>query len=191
MSTEGWFDEETPKPSNAAVSLGNARNKEQLQGQDEKWEQYHPKQNGVDFSGIHFDSNDNSNIPTFATIEFVTETIQKAVQRVEDNFQQAVYDNMKKDDAKVPDDEKYPADCYSMIALNGPGLWCTKEKPKSFVIFSFGFMVFLFQATFFSMLLFSVINERHGTTQDMGNPGTMSKHDNALIRAFEKFIPPM
>jgi hypothetical protein len=69
---------------------------------------------------------------------------------------------------EIDEDEKYPQDCYSLIALNGPkdGYWSAKEIRS----FCFGLLVFVFQIVFFGLMIFSVVNPEKGTVDDPGNP---------------------
>jgi hypothetical protein len=73
---------------------------------------------------------------------------------------------------EVDEDSKYPRDCYSFIALNGPeknGLWSEK---KSFFVFLFGLMVVAFQLIFISLLLWGEIAVETGTVGYSENPGS-------------------
>jgi hypothetical protein len=68
----------------------------------------------------------------------------------------------------IDNNNKYPEDCYSLIALSGPvsNQW-QKKKIRSF---AFGFVVFLFQMLFLGLLFFGVVHVKLGTVEDPGNP---------------------
>ena len=58
----------------------------------------------------------------------------------------------------LDEDEQYPQDCYSLIALNGKCHWCkTTTKKGSFGFWLFGEAVFLFQLAFGCMILWGVV----------------------------------
>lgn len=73
-------------------------------------------------------------------------------------------------------DSKYPLDCYSLIALNGPVDY--KWPKKELLFFLFGFMVFSFQITFLVLMIFSRVY-MNAADIDSDNP----------IDKFLRFIP--
>ena len=72
-------------------------------------------------------------------------------------------ENTKDDDPN----EKYPRDCHSFIALNGPdgNGWHRKKK----MLFVIGFLVWLLQIFFFLLLILSVSNWTYPTIQQTDN----------------------
>lgn len=77
-------------------------------------------------------------------------------------------------------DTKYPPDCYSMMALNGPtnGKW---EDRQSFIYFMFSLLVFFFQILLLGLAFFSGVDWLRGTVPENDNPGQ---------GFFTHFIPP-
>jgi len=74
--------------------------------------------------------------------------------------------------------EKYPQDCFSFIALNGPTL--RKWSKQKALFFLFGLMPFCFQLTFTMLMIMSVVDEKRGTIKENDNPDT---------GRFAEFIP--
>jgi len=67
-------------------------------------------------------------------------------------------------------DTKYPQDCYSLIALNGPrrnGLWVSNQR---FMFFLFGMTVFLFQTGLLTLSIWSAMDRINGTVGESDNP---------------------
>ena len=75
---------------------------------------------------------------------------------------------------------RYPPDCYSMMALNGPknGRWLNGQR---FLYFMFGFSVFVCQVLLLGLAFYSGIDWKRGTVPENDNPGN---------NFFSHFIPP-
>jgi len=86
-----------------------------------------------------------------------------------------------KEEGESSRNSTYPEDCYSMIALNGPGKNLKWSSRQSFLFFMFGFTVFLFQILLLSLTLYSGVDRKRGTIQENDNPDT---------GFFAAFIPP-
>jgi len=82
------------------------------------------------------------------------------------------------------EDKKYPSDCYSFIALNGPHNdgW----PRKKILFFIFGMTPFFFQTLILVLLVMSVTDEKHGTMPETDNPDGFGDDFSSWIA---KFIP--
>ena len=76
-------------------------------------------------------------------------------------------------------ENKFPPDCYSFIAANGPDKNGTWTKSKMFFVF-IGLVPFMFQLAFLILLMWSQVDEKRGTVGENDNPG---------LGFFAKFIP--
>jgi len=74
--------------------------------------------------------------------------------------------------------KKYPSDTYSFLALYGP-----RDNAD---LFSFGLMVFLFQATLVTLMILSVVAQEMRTAGEVDNPDSGS---DWVKDVFSNFIP--